>query len=293
MELQEAGIDWLTCTATHNDTGQLLAQLGDEILSEVRERGNEVDRWTFRDYIGYKSDGVRSGARTSDVILQLSGDVAREFWQGASDLATNISRFDVQATARLVPADNSFGKVVYRDGVRFKKAHRPNMKVGMQFTHEGGMTTTFGSRVSDRYMRLYDKFKESKDKHYLDCWRYEIEYKGERAVRAAKLLRSATDPGASAVSLVLSEFLARGHKVQLDVPGCSLPESPRRRTTMDTRLDWAESQWGSLIRSARAVGRLNELMSRIGITKEDAAAFMLYHGSSTEVLKHGPTSTAL
>lgn len=274
LVFRDAGIDWITCTARHEEQGKRLAILADEIMCRVRSEGNLVKPWAWREYMGFSSEGIRSGARHDDVIVQLSSETAKAHWSSVAKLASNISRLDVQTTARLVPFDAGYGKVVYRDAVKFKRKHQPNLTVGMMLQHQKGMTTMIGSRQSDRYLRCYDKFQESKDKAYQDCWRYEVEYKGDRAKTVATNLLAEPETVEIQMSLVLSEFSNRGHRPPLPFVQASLSESHRKTTTIDRRLEWAEKQWSTLIQDSREVGRLSELLSRVGLTVADARAFI-------------------
>lgn len=99
-------------------------------------------------------------------------------------------------------------------------------------------TLYVGSRQSDVFVRIYDKFLESKEECYRDCVRLEIEYKGKKSQAIWQALAEGTLRGMSLLSMLLTDLESRG----IDVQGIELER-------MDIRLPKAkpskeERTWG-------------------------------------------------
>ena len=76
-------------------------------------------------------------------------------------------------------------------------------------------TLYVGKRVSDVYIRIYDKFEECGDERYKGCVRYEIEYKGKRAARIWQALADHSLNGRDLVPMLLTDLDERGIDVSM------------------------------------------------------------------------------
>lgn len=208
-EIIEIGCDWLTATVTTTDKTPLEQSALHVTVAKWENRakallGNlEPQPWQSHGYDGFKGQHFEFGTRTDGCIIRLHGPLAATDWKGFARQATNISRFDLQATVKFELDLEGLAQ----DEKTKAKLHRENSRYKYQINlHDGcgdGDTLYLGSRNSEKFGRLYDKFRESKNPEYSNCWRYEIEYADKVAVLVARfLLASDGNPTAMLPPLV-------------------------------------------------------------------------------------------
>lgn len=203
-----ASIDWLTVTNTDPKTSYGLLNLARAILQYSQDHGNAVDEWRWKQYKGYHAQGVSYGERDDSVILQLSGAIADEFAMAAYKQATNCTRIDLAVTVKYEPVAKGIADECYERGCQFtdRKGSGPGFTVVRN--SRGGSTCYVGSRISDLYARVYDKWQETHDARYQGCWRWEMECKGEVARRVAPTF--CLDPKrASPIAATVWRYFAR------------------------------------------------------------------------------------
>lgn len=218
--VQGAGIDYVTLTAKTPRTIARLKSYADKMFAFLEVDGFHVKPSRPMGYDGWQVGPVFGGARADGYMLRVSGQSAQEAF-ALWDEDFHVTRLDVQATLKSVPGQPAWGKwsVVAAEALQAHHPRRggyPHMRI--EDGRGKGDTVKVGSRSSDRYGRLYDKEMESLDPAYAGCWRYEIEYKGDYALLAARHLRGCQDVSAAAAALALAEY----RNWQFDVPQVDL-----------------------------------------------------------------------
>lgn len=125
-----------------------------------------------------------------------------------------------------------------------------------------------GSRQSVRYGRLYNKHVESHDPQYENCWRYELEHKGDAASALADSLRSGVDQGATASRGVFDYFQGRG-VVPPWIPG-ECPPLPRLRhphTDSEKQLLWLRTQVKPTVQRLSGIYGVEGIASVLGLSE--------------------------
>jgi DNA relaxase NicK len=172
-------------------------------------------------------------------------------------LADHVSRIDVQVTIQETPPCTNFAE----ESLAIARLDR-RVRAGLCLTTivsstPAGTTAYIGTRISDRFYRIYDKNAESKGVYLPGSWRYEIEYKGHRAQRVGERLKQTKGEPESCREVVEAAFLDYG----INLPCPTLPRgwrdsSPRMETTDERRLAWLEKS------IAPVVSRMMESMDR-------------------------------
>jgi len=162
--------------------------VAEEWLLDRSCEGYKVSGWRWNNYNGSQTDGISYGKRDDGWIIRLSGSMAERHWLTVATWAHNISRLDVQTTIH-----DKEGRDEHAYAGHCCLALDPRVGSGAVTTRyiedtPEGSSLYVGSRVSDRMFRLYDKTAESDGEYPKRCWRYEIEYKGERALNVARKL---------------------------------------------------------------------------------------------------------
>lgn len=232
------GVDWVTATATSRGARSQLWALGDRILNRREHEGEHPSTWHANGYRGFHAPGVALGERADSVMLRLSSLEAAKEWREAAATGENLSRLDLAVDVEADPPMPLYGVQVYEDSghVSPRNGRRPGRS--RYCDSYGGNTTYIGSRTSESFGRLYDKGVETKTRLAGHWWRFEVEYKGERAWALGRRLAAARAPENAMLRLVAGWFRER----TAHAPPCtsSAPKYfvDRKPTTDEQRLRW-------------------------------------------------------
>ena len=239
LEIIEARLDWITATCKPGQRANVLKGRAAAWIDAQVAEGN--DRLSFKTpfYEGTRTRGVAYGERRDDILVSLSGDVAQKWGPTLVTWADNISRLDIEVTLR--EPDLSTDWATYVDSLMTLD---PRVKCGSLQTRlitkrPRGVTAYIGEGGSDKMCRVYDKAAESKDVYPPGSWRWEIQYRHQRAFSVAWHLLDGLYLPHTVLAAVLAGFL--DYKVH--VPTLCLPQGwkdkgPSSRTDDDRRLEW-------------------------------------------------------
>lgn len=195
FDVLDLGCDYLRMTST--DTG--FTEFTSDWESHAYSYGVSKDYrpMKLRDFRAWQSWGVKYGYRDEPSagrtvvrhIIEASGVAARFIFQQYREmydamLSVNYPRVDIQMTLL-------HDEWVDYDAV-FEQAKITGLKHKIIKSDEGS-TVYAGSRMSQRYIRIYDKTKEYRLSHVDTTYgkyatRFEIEYKDDLACRVAEYL---------------------------------------------------------------------------------------------------------
>jgi DNA relaxase NicK len=142
-----------------------------------------------------------------------------------------------------------------------------------------GFTVSLGSRDSEKYIRFYDKFAESHGR--LDCYRWEVEYKGDLANKIFNLIlecpRTKTKYQRFLINIAVSciDFIDKNDK----------------NITRNIRLEWWEA-WLSRVQSEKIIVRVVRVKTAISAKKNwiqrsvSKALLMVQRSIGVERLEH-------
>lgn len=185
LELVNAGCDWITATSSDKAVAASLTKVFDWACSYSESIGQSPKAMSKLGYDGYACTGAFYGIRPEGGwMLQLSGSVARMKAQQVIQFGPNITRIDFQITVRTEDYTPQIAREVYEEYLLARSTKMKNLpRKRMLITTDGnGDTCQIGSRTSERFLRVYDKDKQSPElDEYVNCWRFEIEYKGDAA----------------------------------------------------------------------------------------------------------------
>ncbi len=257
----DAAFDYVRLTATgelgNEDTLELYRKVG--LLGVAGEEGQGVlaEPWAWRGYLGTDYGVVQVGAGTQGCILQASGWAAAAIREAAPPY-TGVPRVDLQVT---VWYDQDPGGLVKRYADRSSAAAKCRGAAGWGVSHicgyGDGDTAYLGSRLSDVFVRIYDKGRQSGQKGgYENALRYEVEVKGSLGSRlwAGEALQAPDRHWVA--SQVLATLRARHVFLALPdalpAPPVSLREKPETNTA--SRLAWMRNQVAPAICKLKAAG---------------------------------------
>jgi hypothetical protein len=237
-----SGIDWITATAPKGTKGTLLALSAHRWRDEHEQEGHHVKTWEWNGYQGSTMDSISVGERHDGTIVRLAGELAKTRGARVIDLASHVSRLDVQVTTmEREPWRNH--ALTARHVASLDRRVSSGM-CALTYVDSGprGVTVYIGSRSHTRFYRIYDKSAESHGLHPVGTWRFEVEYKGDRAGRVGEELRRCNATAEACRSIVDGAFRDYG----IGLPCGPLPRnwrdtSPREETNDEKRLKWLET----------------------------------------------------
>lgn len=219
-------------------------------------------------YTGRGFPGFFAGRREGGSILIASGAFAQDAYRSIANVSDNISRLDVQVTVR-----TKDDKVhLARHGMAVMRSGSPGTRRTRNATiiegREQGETLTLGKRVSDCFMRIYDKGVESDSAPPRTKWRYEVELKRSHAHSWYHSLSRAGTDKAMAQSLVFDCFDQHGLR-PIFAPGLisSTLERMYSKEEHDTLAWFEDSLSVTVARMVKRVGHRRVMMA-LGLDKQ-------------------------
>jgi hypothetical protein len=267
-----AGIDYVTCTTKPGMKDRLIMGLVPRWFAQRESEGYHPAQWSFNSYVGETIDGLSYGQRHDGSIVRLSSEMARIHGRTVLRLANHVSRLDVQVT--LTDDCNGMDWAAWADqeARHDKRIESGVTRSSLRHDTPDGAMFTLGSRVSERYYRIYDKSAESKGVWPSGTWRWEVEYKNARAGRVAQHLATDAWSGEACRGLVSDAFADYG----IVVPSSPLPRnwrdhSPREETTDERRLLWLETTIRPAVARLREAFSYDRLLTALGLDDVDLA----------------------
>ena len=266
-----SSVDWLTCTAKSPEARIRLYELCAEFRRDLAQNG-KITPWRFRGYQGLQCESVRWGTRSDSDIAVLSGYDAEIAWRRLLPVAENVSRVDLAVTIR---TRNEVGDLVqvYYDWVKQNLGAWEARKLTKIENSQGGQTLYVGSRASDQFGRIYDKGAQDKKLKvppgYL--WRYEVEFKDDRAPKIADGLKKLTVPGED-ISKTIQEsvylwFDSRGVPPLFDrTKVLPLGSTVSARVSTDEKaLAWLHAQVAPTVTRLMDKGKVDQTLQALGV----------------------------
>jgi len=259
---QAETVDALTLTATGLE-GKLSISLvidamRDRLILEEKKpfRFRRATGWT-RGSVSYAEE-IKQGVKLW-CILMIKGEL--------SEIAFTIAQKldDIKITRLDIAVDIQMTEKVSQLPRKLKDTYRGVFPVSLIESLTGD-TLYCGSRESGTYIRIYDKSEEyGLDLGYV--WRFEVEFKQERAQVVAELLKK--QGIAIAQDIVWTALRSR------DIPSPRVGQTVNlkaRKVTMsssDMKLAWLGRQVRPTVTFLKSIGRLQEVYEQLGFEWRD------------------------
>lgn len=240
-KIESAGVDWITASAPRAREFEPLYARAQELVIAEADAGNDVSVWKWQGYQGIKAGGASVGRRRDGVICQLRSETAREHWQSIMPHAANVSRVDLQLTARLEEAHTELIRSQYARLRRAKRLRGRPLDATLIDSQTRGSSLYLGRRISDKFARMYDKGSEEHSSEPGTLIRWEVEYKKKTALQIALGLNQSESVDHLAASTVSEHF--RSRRIQcagLASQGLEIPRAPTTSNN-ETRMAYLRS----------------------------------------------------
>lgn len=254
LEILESRLDWLSVTVK---PGQHQTVVKGRVAAWIDQRVEQgYNRKAFQTpfYRGTRVDGIAWGERTDDSSVTLSGSMAQQHGPTLITWADTISRCDVQVTLRDPNITRNWASYVNSLAGLDDRVKAGSLTTRLYTRTPDGTTAYIGDGASDRMMRVYDKYAESGHHYPVGSWRWEVQYRHQRAAKVARRLLDDSCRPSACLGRVCDAF----HDLRIDVPALCLPArwndaGITPRTDNERRLAWLKTS------VAPCVERLTEL----------------------------------
>lgn len=268
-QIVDTGIDWVTVTASHNETAPALKSLASRIFDERLEEGNQVRACPGGRYRGFSTRGIAYGERDEDVSLTLSSDTAARYGLEVLALARTVSRLDVQVTALMPRPDTRLAHRAYQRALKGTGRKGRPATSELQVNSDGKLVAYIGSMNSDRQLRIYDKGTEAETGNKPgELWRCEATFRRKPARRAGDALLAVDTLEVGTEAMVRGELTLKGGNVfwlgsERDLRIVGLASHP---SDAERKLRWLSAQVAPTIQWLLANNRREEVLAALGLS---------------------------
>lgn len=251
--INEGHVDWLTGTCLfakpkHTNAIDEMEVNAMRVIETARLSGDRVQQSRILGFEGLKSGGIFYGRSNQGVMIRLSGHVAAAEWSSFYPLLSNVTRIDVAVTVETRSEDTDLAVLHCKEALEYQNKTAPKFKVVHINGHRHGSSLMLGSRQSESYARIYDKWKESGLEVYRRCWRYEIEFKKRAATQVAFAIAQAPESVSSSIGIVYDWFHRRNVRPAFAAEDITRIRLPRASADVDRSLIWLATQVGPAVR---------------------------------------------
>lgn len=220
-------------------------------------------RWVMG-YYGRAAEHVFVGKGPQGSMVQLSGTLAYSHWRAAAAYSTKATRIDLQVTWPVDDEPGLYVREMYQVGQLRKGVNGRPPDLQLVDTPSGAKMLTVGSRQSQLYGRMYDKFRESRMPEYEQCVRWEVEIKAEQAVDLLAYLQRQEDELATVRAIVEQFWKVRGMTPFWEVFESMYEPPPIKRSKTDeTKLAWLINQVRPSLVQLKEHGRLMDAVKAL------------------------------
>lgn len=250
----EVGIDYVTATtrAGSDNFGPFLSA-AHQLLEQDANEGAIYREGRLLGYSGHQSKCAFLGASEQGLLLRVSGAKATDAFYQVAPFADHISRLDLQATVQYSVEQVDVAQLNYLlcNAANERLPLPRRRKLTLWAGNDGGATLYIGSRTSEQFARIYNKYAQSDESHYERCWRFEVQLTNKMATHYAQLLLAQLYPrNEELADMVHSWLIRRGVQPpwnafdnQYAVPAIAieLPDDQKR-------IDWIAKQVAPAVR---------------------------------------------
>lgn len=249
-----ASCDWLTRTFGNPAIRRFVRDDFNNSVNVLLAEGHEPSSWQWMGYEGVSIAGLSWGTREDTDILRASGGMAERMFDKFAHYQGNCSRIDISLTCSWPKPQKFLASAAYENITAGPDAAKRRL-YSLITNSRGGETLYVGSRSSDQFGRLYDKDAEQGLARIASRWRYEVEFKADRAVKVLELLQPTRERGIMYLGIVKGFFEPRGVKLPplADEQGIKV-EVIAPPKTVDTQLAWLRFQVAPIVGKLKRMG---------------------------------------
>lgn len=239
VPILESRLDWLTATVKPGNKQQVVKGRVESWMARREADGYPRHKFVTPFYQGERVNGIAIGLREDDAMITLSGPQASEHGAMVITWADTVSRLDAQITVQEPDLSKDWAGYVDAVAGQSNLVKSKAIKTRLIRQRPNGVTSYIGSPGADRMLRCYDKHAESDGDYPPGAWRFEVQWRHNRATNAAYALLNRGISPLSCLESICSAYLSYG----VSLPVHCLPPgwrdaNIRSRTDNQRRLDW-------------------------------------------------------
>lgn len=263
----EIRVDWLTATTSHEQGATALLNKGLEIIEGYVNSGSTRNDWSFQGYRGTRCESSAVGWRVDGCCIRLGGRAACTHWNNVVPLAGHVSRFDCAVTIQAEQGSGGYARAAYRSAIEAKPSVGRKPECTLLISTGGGETAYIGRRISDRFLRIYNKHAESRGAYPPGTWRYEVEYKSGLAEQVARALILSTDSDQMLMNTVHEEMTRAGVVPPWEIDGIEAVRPTTVRDQLDNarRMEWLKTSVRNSIDRLTSSYSEREILTALGL----------------------------
>jgi len=204
--------------------------------------------------------------------IEFRGDLADSWHVHYLHLTSKCTRIDLAITVWLTESDDTIARQLYMPALAMwqKDGQTKNRKAPVLYQSEDGDTLYLGSRTSRRYVRIYNKAKQSTDLKYRNAWRFELEAKGDLAQVLWQRIQARETIASLAVQEIAGSLLQYGIRLPFSPDEVKLTKviTDLKAPSIDAKLSWLSRQVRPTVRELIQKGHLQEVLEALDIHPE-------------------------
>lgn len=265
-KIVELGVDYVTITEKDKAKWNEMMQFCETfVYPQMLDYGHTWDSTKALGYQGARLGTLFAGVRSDSSMLRVSGADAEWIFMRLSNAFDwlHVTRLDLQATIqfeadRMLYAEEQKANVLHHQETEARRSHP---KVTLISSTGNGDTLQVGSRSSEIFVRLYDKWREQRGEYLPYTWRYEIELKGETAQQVVRMYRNAPDRLEMVKDVLVGTLENRGfQEPALRSNGPLALASTRSKTDSEKSLKWLKEHVAPTVRKLLDRGHRDTLL---------------------------------
>lgn len=228
--------------------------------------GEKSNDWSSYGYNGYDCGDLRWGRRPQDDLITLRSNGAALHWREFGYAATHCSRLDLAVTVKHQYHDLGHAQDKYAAIQQIAQDLPISRNYAIITSLLGGDTLYVGKRTSQQFGRLYDKTMESGETQFLNCWRWEVEYKKPLAWEVLTHLLRAGNPdkwiNATVHNWFYSRYIGPSWDCDTEYPAIVIQ---RKKTADEKALEWLGRSVRPTVERLIRRGKAAEMLNSLGI----------------------------
>lgn len=244
--VMESQLDWITCAAHTTGNVDAMSAYVTRLARAEGELGNKARPFRSNGYVGEWIGRVRYGWRSDFFLSAVSGDLAERHFSDLYGMSDSVTRLDLAVTVQLDIPDDAVAKQHWEEANAYRAEHPRVSRPHLHQDGDGGATLYLGERVSDWYLRVYNKERECQNandsdgvRRYQRCWRYELECKAGASTSMALAADSTANRADWCKNYLYQYAVTHGLAPRFTPDGpCVLRPGFRRRSDATTKLGW-------------------------------------------------------
>jgi len=265
-------LDFLRLTAERGGLNNRLHAPISEIQLAEKQDGHKQRPYNISDMRGMITGHAAWAQSKTHLLVEFRGALAETVFPLYQNVTSKASRIDVAVTVWLESHDKDIARQCYHIATQhMKDKHLEKVrKMPVYVKSENGDTCYLGSRSSERYVRIYDKWLQSKDEFYENAWRFEIEFKGDKAQVVWQQIQSEGETEATSLSEVAYGLKSYNITVAGLRPILASTKIQYRPTPKDieTKLVWLQKQVRPTLQELSDRGFREAALAVLGIHQE-------------------------